>query len=69
MNIKTQRQNFHLSQLRLSELAGVSRFRLHLHERGALPLTELEVRRIQGVFTREASRLQKALADFRGIPA
>jgi len=52
--------------MRLSELAGVSRFRLLLHERGTLSLTDVEKRRIQAAFVREAKRLQEV---FRGITA
>jgi len=65
-NIKAQRERFGLSQMELARLARVSRFRLHLYERGDLCLREDEVARIRLALTRTVERLQEAITDFDG---
>ena len=67
--IRTQREQFGLSQMQLARLASVSRFRLHLHEHGDLSLRADELARIETALRRTAARLQKAIADFGGVPA
>jgi predicted transcriptional regulator len=68
-DIRTQREQFGISQMRLAAQANVSRFRLHLAERGTLCLRQDEIARIRMVLQRTAERLQKAITDFGGPSA
>jgi DNA-binding transcriptional regulator YiaG len=68
-NVKTQREQFGLSQMQLARLANVSRFRLHLAERGDICLRQDEMARIRVVLQKTAQRLEKAISDFGSLPA
>ena len=62
MNIRPERRKLHISQPRLAKLAGVSRYKICLHEIGDAELSSQELRRIEAALRKEAGRLRAAIA-------
>lgn len=61
MNIKPERRKLRISQTRLARLAGVSRYKICLHEIGDGELSSQELRRIEIALRKEAVRLSAAI--------
>lgn len=68
-DLKAQRKRLGYSRLSLSEESRVSQFRLYLHERGTIKLTDDELRRIRATFERRAQRIRKELDQLEGMSA
>ena len=64
-NLRSHREALGLSQIRLARLAGVSRFRISVHESGDGELTAEEQGRIRAALKAEAQRLA-SIADTLG---
>jgi predicted transcriptional regulator len=61
-DLKTVRNSVHLSQSRLARLAGVSRYKICLHEMGELELASEELKRIDQAISDEVAKFQLALS-------
>jgi len=61
--IKETRTRLRISQSKLSRLSGVSRFRIYLHERGDLALTDAEIVRIRDAAREEAKTVRHDLME------
>lgn len=68
-NLRARRIALKLSQIRLARLAGVSRWRICLHEIGDGPLSSEEERRINEAFRKEAIRMWKKVRRTQAEPA
>ena len=65
-DVRVQRKQLGLSQVRLANLAGVSRFRLTLWESGDGPLTEEELARVISLLRHQAATTIEALSELAG---